>query len=68
MIATTENVTPKRQTYTIAEAATILGLSLSNTYRLARDGRIPSVRIGGRLLVPRAVLRRLLNPDEGDGL
>jgi excisionase family DNA binding protein len=34
----------------IDEAAKALGLSTSNMYRLARDHRIPSVRIGKRWL------------------
>jgi excisionase family DNA binding protein len=44
----------------VAQAAHLLGLSRSNTYAHVRDGTIPSVRIGRRVLVPKQALERLL--------
>lgn len=42
---------------TIAETATLLRISPNRTYELARQGVIPTVRLGRRIIVP----RRLLN-------
>jgi excisionase family DNA binding protein len=42
-----------RATYTVAEIADLLGLSLGGTYNLVRTGRIPALRMGGRWLIPR---------------
>ena len=38
------------------EVATLIGFGRNKTYKLIRSGEIPSVRIGGRLRVPRQVL------------
>ena len=51
--------------YTVAEVARLLGLSRSNTYARTRDGSIPSVRIGSRILVPKKALERLLEGANG---
>ena len=47
-------------TMTIEEAAAALNISRGLAYRAARDGRIPTIRIGRRLLVSRRALERLL--------
>jgi excisionase family DNA binding protein len=49
-----------RQTYTVEQAGRILGLSRNSAYQAATAGQIPVIRIGKRLLVPRAALDRLL--------
>lgn len=49
-----------RDTCTVEEAAQILGVSRPTAYRHAKSGELPSIRIGGRRLVPVAQLRRLL--------
>jgi hypothetical protein len=41
-----------------------LGLSRSATYDAVNRGDIPTLRIGGRILVPTAGLRRLLHLDD----
>ena len=41
-------------------AGQILGLGRNATYKAVNNGQIPVVRIGRRLLVPRAALDRLL--------
>jgi excisionase family DNA binding protein len=50
----------ERQTVTVEEAATILGVGRNKAYEAARSGEIPAVRIGKRLLVPIVALERLL--------
>ena len=49
----------------IPAAAELLGISRSAGYCGANRGQIPTIRIGGRLLVPTAKLYRLLGwlPD-----
>ena len=57
-------------TMTVEEAAAALGISRNLAYAAARDGRIPAIRIGRRLLVPRRALERLLevpNPLQAEG-
>jgi excisionase family DNA binding protein len=50
---------------TIEEAAQALGISRGSAYEGARRGDIPTVRVGRRLLVPRAALERLLFKGPG---
>ena len=53
-----QRVTPlERQTYTIEEAAKILGICRAVAYR---KGVLPTVQIAGRRLVPKAALDRML--------
>jgi excisionase family DNA binding protein len=47
-------------TLTVEEAAAALGVSRGTAYEAARTGRIPSIRIGRRLVVPIAGLRAML--------
>ena len=53
--------------FTVAEVAQLLGLSRSNTYARVRDGSIPSVKLGGRILVPKRLLERLLESTDRHG-
>lgn len=46
--------------YTVPEAGRLLGISRNSAYDAAARGEIPIVRIGGRLIVPRVALERLL--------
>ena len=48
----------ERQTYTVAEAAKILGISRAVAYR---KGVLPTVRIARRRLVPKRALERMLS-------
>ena len=43
----------------IAEAADRMDISLWQAYQLAKSGRLPTSRIGHRLYVPAAVMRRI---------
>jgi excisionase family DNA binding protein len=48
---------------TVEEAGAALGLSRTSSYEAVRAGTIPSIRLGRRLVVPTAALRRLLQLD-----
>jgi excisionase family DNA binding protein len=50
----------QRKTVSVEEAARILGISRGAAYAYANDGSIPTIRLGRRLLVPKAGLNRLL--------
>jgi excisionase family DNA binding protein len=49
-----------RVTLTVLEAAQMLGLSKGAVYEAAATGAIPSIRVGRRILIPKAALNRLL--------
>jgi excisionase family DNA binding protein len=51
----------ERKTYKIEEAGRLMGVGRNQAYEAARRGDIPTIRIGKRLLVPRAALDRLLD-------
>jgi excisionase family DNA binding protein len=51
---------PEPLTYTIDEAAALLGISRGLAYRQAAEGKLPVVTFGKRKLVPRAALHQLL--------
>ena len=50
-------------TLTIEEAARRLGIGRNQCYQAAHRGDIPVIRIGERLLVPRAALDRMLGGE-----
>ena len=47
-------------TITITEAAALLGIGRNQAYQAAARGELPVLRLGRRLLVPTAPLRRML--------
>ncbi len=51
---------PLKQTYSVAEAAAILGIGRSAAYAAAKSGDIPTIKIGKRFLVPKKALEKLL--------
>jgi len=51
---------PRRATYSVPEAGAILGIGRSLAFAAAAAGTLPVIRIGKRLLVPRAALEKLL--------
>lgn len=57
----------ERQTVSIEEAATFLGVSRWLAYELVKRGELPTVRLGRRVLVPRAALDRMLEGTQGAG-
>jgi len=56
-------------TVSIAATAKVLGISRAHAYDLARRNELPVrvLRLGTRLVVPTAELRRLVDPDEATG-
>ncbi len=53
-----------RPTLTVPEAGRFLGLARASAYEAAHRGDIPTLRVGRRLLVPTAALRRMLCLDD----
>lgn len=50
-----------RRTFTVKEAAHLLGVSVSTCREAIRAGQIPAIRCGRRVLVPVQALERLLD-------
>ena len=49
-----------RDTFTVDEVAERLGIGRNAAYDAIRRGELPALRIGRRIIVPRAALDRLL--------
>jgi excisionase family DNA binding protein len=49
-----------RRTFTVPQAAELLGISKNQGYMAAKRGEIPTIKIGKRILVPVAALERML--------
>ncbi len=45
----------------VEEAAVVLGIGRQTAYRAARDGQLPVIRIGKRLLIPRKAFQEMLD-------
>jgi len=56
----------EKLTLTVEEAGRLLGLSRPSAYEAARVGQLPVIRIGRRLLVPRARLLAMLGEPVGE--
>lgn len=52
-----QDVSPERQTFTIEEAARILGICRAVAYR---KGVLPTIKVAGRRLVPKRAIERML--------
>jgi len=50
----------QRLTYSVDEAAEVLGISRASAYEAIRKGEIPHIKIGKRILIPRVMLDDLL--------
>jgi excisionase family DNA binding protein len=50
----------QRETLTVTEAAVALGISRNLCYEMVRQGKIPSLRFGKRIVVPRQGIEKLL--------
>lgn len=46
----------ERQTLKVREVARILGIGLNEAYQWANSGKIPAIRLGKRILVPKVAL------------
>ncbi len=53
----------RRLTVSVTEAAAILGIGRATAYGCVRTGQIPSIRLGGRIVVPIIALERLIGVD-----
>ena len=53
----------ERLTFSVAEAASMLGVSRSAAYDYIRAGELPAIRMGRRLLVPVVALQRLVGQE-----
>lgn len=54
-------------TMQVDQAAAALGISRGAAYNAVQTGEIPSIRIGRRIVVPTAAVRRMLLLDGGLG-
>lgn len=51
----------EKLTVSVEEAAGILGISRGTAYQLAKEGRLPAIRISDRrIIIPRKALEELL--------
>ena len=60
MIEPTCMQTETRMTVSVEEAARLLGIGRSLAYEMVREGKIPSLRFGRRVVVPLKALEDLL--------
>jgi excisionase family DNA binding protein len=59
-------LTMDRQTLTVEEAAALLGIGRNTAYQAIARGELPVLRLGRRLLVPRAALDQLLSTQHDE--
>ena len=52
-----------RNTFTVPEAAEILGISRWLAYESVKKGELPAIRIGRRCLISRRTLEKMLDPS-----
>lgn len=50
----------ERIVYTVDEAAKLLGISRPSAFQGVERGEIPHIRVGKRILIPKAALDKLL--------
>ncbi|MFL6305085.1 MAG: helix-turn-helix domain-containing protein [Candidatus Sulfotelmatobacter sp.] len=51
----------ERLTYDVSEAGRLLGIGRNSAYAAAKAGLIPTVVVGGRILVPKLALHEMLS-------
>ena len=56
----------ERLVYTVEEAGRLLGVSRTTAYECVRTRQLPSIRLGRRIVVPRAAIEALLAGPELD--
>ncbi|MDO8721532.1 MAG: helix-turn-helix domain-containing protein [Syntrophales bacterium] len=57
----------ERLVLSVTEAAKLLGLSRATAYQVVKSGQIPSIKIGYRILIPRAALAKFINESSQQG-
>jgi excisionase family DNA binding protein len=50
-----------KRVFTVEEVAVELRISRASCYEMVRSGKIPSIRLGRRILVPADALEKLLS-------
>jgi len=55
----------EKETLTVEETALALGIGRNSAYQGVKTGEIPSIKIGGRILVPTKALDNLLASNVG---
>lgn len=60
MRTTSEQSEIERAVYTARELKHLTGLDIRTVYKLARDGTIPSIRVGKKFIFPRVGVHRWL--------
>jgi len=55
----------RRQTFTVPEAAALLGISRAKAYQCVHSGEIRAVQFGRRIVVPASVIEELLGAAVG---
>jgi excisionase family DNA binding protein len=68
MGSTTDQIPIRRLTLTVAEAGQVLGVSRSYAYELVRQGQLPCMRLGRRIVVPVRALEALLDEVARDAI
>ena len=61
-------VIDRRLCVTVPEAAAMLGISRNFAYQLVREGKLPSIRLGKRILIPRVALEKMLEGKQYEHL
>lgn len=56
-----------RSTYTVVEAAHVLGIGRGLAYDMVRQGQLPSLRLGRRIVIPAPALDALLAHEAAAG-
>ncbi len=51
----------ERLTWTVRETAKLLGLSRNSIYQGVLTNEIPHIKVGRRILIPKAAIERMLN-------
>jgi excisionase family DNA binding protein len=59
----------ERRTYTVTEAAAVLGISRTSAYERVQAGELPALRLGRRIVITRTVVDAMLTgaPALGTG-
>ena len=61
-------MTTERLTFTAEEAGELLGISRALAYEMARRGKLPTLRFGRRLVVPKKAIENMLGSAEKNNL
>ncbi|MBT9142587.1 MAG: hypothetical protein DDT32_00426 [Syntrophomonadaceae bacterium] len=54
--------------FNVVDAAEILGISRGLAYSLVRCGKLPAIRLGRRILIPKRAIEQLLEKSNLTGL